>query len=166
MKSDGAVFAEELAALITRIDSDAYSAIDSYCEMLCAEGSSEECADERIAEPYPVEDAACIIMNSTAEELDSAIASVMCIIEANAAVVECVNGLMACDDEALYACYDTANPSACQPPAEDYQARINMACFPETDFICFDGSSIDAEQVCDGTPDCEDGEDEDPSECE
>jgi hypothetical protein len=113
------------------------------------------------------EQGACVIAESSADELASLLSYGECVNMAFMEFSMCVGAIMACDDEALAACFEAVedNENTCMVDGE-FTSRIGVACLGEAPrFECGDGEFVPGDFVCDGYEDCMDGSDE-PEDCE
>ena len=160
--SMSSISAEELSALISSPGRIIGETTATYCE---------QCSDSLICGGDIFDDglsldadvAACVISESSAEELSTMIAFGECLRVAFEELATCVSEIMACDDMAFQACFETidATESSCTPISEEYESRIGEACFGETsERECGDGMSLPSDAICDGYADCADISDE------
>jgi hypothetical protein len=125
------ISAQEFADLLTSIDGSVFAALDAYCEAHCADVESEICADEREIEVFPLEQAECILENSSVEELSAVVLSASCVAEVTASIAECILELTSCDEDALNACWALeSNIMDCTQIDEEYEARVDGVCLP------------------------------------
>ena len=145
------------------IESGIKTEFDRYCG-LCNAGASEECADGFNPKTFEDDDAACIFIESTSEELAGLESYFTCLNTASAETVMCMSAITACGDEAWNSCLQGFDDRAevCDMMRDEAHAqKINEACYGELPpYVCEDGQPIEGEYVCDGENDCAGGEDE------
>ena len=139
--------------------------IMNYCSAQCTGNESELCADIFFGgNPISEDDAACIFIESSVEELAELESFVNCLKTASEEVQMCLSALTSCDDAQVESCLDgfeTSSGSCEMNFSAEYQSRIGVACFgEEPDFDCMDGTGVPGDYVCDGDMDCSNGADE------
>lgn len=150
----------DLASAYNSVQESIVAERDTFCEG-CA--MTEVCGDEFVADnEISVDDAGCVFIESTSEELSSLQAFFECQQSKADEAIACIAALDACDEQQFEDCLDLSDGSSCEMLIEgEYLQRIGVACFGEAeDYICEDGNPIPGDYVCDGEPDCTGGEDE------
>ena len=145
------------------IESGIKTEFDRYCQ-LCTEGASEECTDEFYPKTFEDDDAACIFIESTSEELAGLESYFACLNSASAEAVMCMSAITACGDEAWNSClqgFDSQAEVCDMMKDQAYEQKIEEKCFGVLPpYVCDDGEAIEGDYVCDGDNDCAAGEDE------
>jgi hypothetical protein len=128
--SMSSISAEELSALISSPGRIIGETTATYCEQ-CSDSliCGEDIFDDGLN--LGADAAACVISESSAEELSTMIAFGECLRMAFEDLATCTSEIMACDDMAFQACFETidATESSCTPISEEYESRIEEACF-------------------------------------
>ena len=155
----------DLIDAYNRGENAAIARINAYCDMYCGEAPSETCDDTFTIDEISADDAACIFIESTSEELAQLEELLGCVEMVMSEAQSCIDAITTCDDVQLDACLSQIDQSieSCDTFVNDeHNSRINVACFGGAeDFICMNGEeAIDGEWVCDGDEDCSDGSDE------
>ena len=162
--SGGGTQPSDLAALVNSIEPQIVEDLASYCAAQCTGSQSELCEDDFGDDRLSEDDAACIFIESSAEELDQLETYYNCLKTASTETQMCLTSLTSCDDDQANGCLEAFdnNGETCEMLQNlEYQLRINVACFgQEPDFDCMDGTGIQGDFVCDGDEDCENGADE------
>ena len=130
-----------------------------YCED-CPSANACEATPER--EALTLDEARCLLTESSEIELRAFLDYQECILAATRVFSACVNSAPRCEESALGVCSDGLTMSASRCVLDPvYRDRVGITCFSERpDFVCDDGQTIEGEWVCDGEPDCRDRSDE------
>ena len=149
----------ELSTDLNMVEGSIASSLSTYCGMC---GELEVCGDEIEPDEISEDDAGCIFIESSSEELNGFESYVSCLLEEAEKSANCLNMLDACDQEDAEQCLDSFNPESCiDLISSEYTSRIDIACLEgEEAYICGDGTEIDGSWVCDDEADCSGGEDE------
>lgn len=152
--------AESLSMSYSQLGVAAQEVAVGYCN-LCAE--SQFCGETLFDTTTTLENARCIMENSSEEQLAALAQMITCESESVSAMMSCAQMIMMCNDELFSECLYLYG-AECEYDYS-YIAQTDHACFDgPAPFTCTGGEVIPNYWYCDGFPDCQDESDE-PSDC-